>query len=1389
MLKKIVRTLGGDPQKKQLQAYQQLVDEINALEARYEAFSDEELAAQTRHFRARLAAGETLDDILVEAYAVVREVSKRTLGLRHYDVQMIGGIAMHRGTVAEMRTGEGKTLTATLPLYLNALTLNPEWVEKARRTWGDAPEKWMFSPIEGVPVGRGVHLVTVNDYLARRDARWMAPIFDFLGLSVGVLQMASRTEHGQKAYLVDLSKSSPHEDQHQLVMVPRRLAYAADITYGTNSEFGFDYLRDNMKMSLEERVQRGHYYAIIDEVDNVLIDEARTPLIISGPSHEDSENYIRMAQVVRQLRPEDYEINERDRTVVLTEIGETHVEQILGQPLRDPDRPEDITPEQARLLGYLEQALRAEHLYKRNKDYVVQGRKVIIVDHFTGRLMPGRRWSDGLHQAVEAKEGVPVQSESVTYATITIQNYFRMYEKLAGMTGTAVTEAEEFSTIYNLETLAIPTNLDYEASRPDSPFVTLQARDEYGYKYTYYAYKDDPEQKPVFWKRKDYPDVIYRTLEAKLRAVVQEIITYHVIGRPILVGTTSVELSELVSSRLDGVMVRKLAQTLLLRDAWFEKNNAAEDGRQIPALQPLYTPLEKLKTGDMRQLMKSEGLSLPLSPTDEQNLPRLLRLLNLKPEHAERLANVLQSGIPHQVLNARKHTEESQIIAGAGAFGAVTIATNMAGRGVDIKLGGELAEEVITAVNRVLKRNGVDDPYDMSMEERRAALQQLDTAAYGIYSGEVAFFLRYMEQKDRVRELGGLHVIGSERHEARRIDNQLRGRAARQGDPGSSRFYLSLEDELMIRFGGQQLDSLMKRLNVDEAMPISNPLVSRIVEQSQTRVEGANFDVRKHLLEYDDVLNTQRAKIYAQRDRILTKDDLSEDVGEMLEEEVLRRVPEALDDEGGPWKLLSWLEQIQPSMSLGERIFPSYTARLLLENLFGEQALAALQQETEWTVPHQQAQHTLLQLARQAIQAEEQHMLSTVDRLLLDTADRFETQLDERLEALDTFLEGLSLDEQPRSPAQITQELSEVLHISLSLPSEITKALRDDPYSVEDSLRNIIRQATQAIYLKRLVGAVERVLKASLDIPDQVLATADWDEVADQVLAAVQEHYSTQMQTLIGTEESPGQIARDLESNLSRNTGDLTLNEVLGLILALPYGRRQAFDKKSHRRIWEQTTRLTYIYLAAHYLEREEPEEITAEVLDHLQRAMQALKHHWGESTLQSLGEKPLTTLHEKARQGLRAALGEEVFATIEQLPASQIPEDVRPAVADELGRQIQTDAYRQLLLRVISDLWIEYLTQMEALRVSIGLEAYAQRDPLVQYKARAFEMFQNLLRDMRLSTVSRMFRLQSNTSLTAQTARQQKAVVPAPQQSAGETQESGDGKTKRSRRRRRRRK
>jgi len=1280
MLQKFVKTFGGDPNKREVEKVSQVVEEVNVLEAEYEALSDEALRAKTDEFRAYLAQElegiedekerhaveqEALDELLPHAFAAVREASKRTIGLRPYDVQLLGGAVLHQGKIAEMRTGEGKTLVATLPLYLNALT------------------------------GRGVHLVTVNDYLARRDARWMGPIYHALGLTVGILQMASSTENGKKAFLYDPERESPREDQDQMRLVDRRLAYQADITYGTNSEFGFDYLRDNMTMSLDDRVQRGHHYAIVDEVDNVLIDEARTPLIISGPASGDVEWYGKMSRIVRQLRPEDYEVSEKDRTVSLTEIGTAHVEQLLGQPLRDPDRPEDVTPEQARLLGYLEQALRAQTLFKRNKDYLVQGGKVVIVDEFTGRLMPGRRWSDGLHQAVEAKEGVKVEPENVTYATITLQNYFRMYAKLAGMTGTALTEAEEFDKIYKLAVLSIPTNLEYQAFGPEAPLVEVKAKDEEGFEFSYFGRRDDPEREIVFWRRKDFPDAIYRTAEAKLRSIVREIAFYHIQGRPMLVGTTSVESSERLSNRLRAEPVRRLMQVQLLRNTWLEANDRYEDGRRINELEILYRPLDQLRPEELRPLAKE--LDLSLNPEEPANLSRLLTILKLRPEDEPRLKGVLQGGIPHQVLNARKHTEESQIIAGAGAFGAVTIATNMAGRGVDIKLGGELAEEVLSAAARVLRRAGYKDPYDMSLQERREALQKADPALYGIYETEVQFFLKYFEDMERVRELGGLHIVGSERHEARRIDNQLRGRAARQGDPGSSRFFLSLEDDLMRMFGGDQVKNLMERLSIDDDYPMQARLVSNMIEQSQHRVEGANFDVRKHLLEYDDVLNSQRMRIYGQRDRVFEKEDLSEDVNELLRQEVGRRVDEA--SAGGElWRLLAWLEQIQPIAPGPDGIFPSFVYKILL----GELNAAGGDPKA-----------SLIDLARRALQADQDYFLHLTQDLIDRAGESLDEQIDERLEVLDTALDGLQegLESEERRPAAILEEFSGLARVPFRLDSTQQTQLVNDPRDLSDVLRGQVEAYVTSVTVTRLVGTIEFRLGESLGLSPSELQALDWDEVAQRIETRLQEALDGRMERLLGKE---GQIVRDLEAALARLPSPLDDQAKLQLLALMSQGTSTYFDAKTHRQMRQVFIRLHYVHLASRLLENVNAGALEEEVLEHLQNAQQAQRLAFGQSEATRLGAPPAS-------------------------PPSQTGGTGGGAI-EALGSRIQAQIYRQVLLGAISELWVDYLTRVEALRVSIGLEAYAQRDPLVQYKTQASEMFQTLLADIRAAVIGRIF-------------------------------------------------
>ncbi len=1292
MLQKFVKVFGGDPNKREIEKTTDIVDQINDLEAQFEALSDEDLRLKTDEFRKHLVQElegiedederrqveqELLDGLLPEAYAVVREAAKRTIGQRPYDVQLIGGIVLHQGKIAEMRTGEGKTLVATLPLYLNALT------------------------------GRGVHLVTVNDYLARRDARWMGAIYHFLGLSVGILQMAAATENGKKAFLFDPTRESPREDQEGMRLVERVEAYQADITYGTNSEFGFDYLRDNMVMRAEEKVQRGHYYAIVDEVDNVLIDEARTPLIISGPASGDVEWYAKMAVLVRQLKAEDYEVSEKDHSVSLTEIGTVHVEQLLGQPLRDPDRPEDVTPEQAHLLGFLEQALRAQHLFKRNKDYLVQGGKVIIVDEFTGRLMPGRRWSDGLHQAVEAKEGVKVEPENVTYATITLQNYFRMYKKLAGMTGTALTEAEEFDKIYKLPVLPVPTNLEYQAFGSDAPLVEVKAKDEDGFDYTYFARADDPQKQVYLWRRKDYPDVIYRTAEAKLRSIVREITTYHVQGRPMLVGTTSVEGSERLSTRLRAEPIRRLLQILLIRSAWMEKNDRFEDGRLIPELQPLNAPLEQLRPEDLRPMAKELGLSL--NPEDASNLKRLLDILNLHEPDGDRLKSVLQGGVPHQVLNARKHTEESMIIAGAGAFGAVTIATNMAGRGVDIKLGGDLAEEILSGVNRVLRKAGIQDPYDMPLQERREALQKVDPSLYGIYETEAKYFLNFFDEMERVRELGGLHIIGSERHEARRIDNQLRGRAARQGDPGSSRFYLSLEDDLMRMFGGDQVKGVMERFSIDDDYPLQARLVSNMIEQSQHRVEGANFDIRKHTLEYDDVLNAQRQRIYSQRDRIFEKEDLVEDVNELLAQEVTRRVKEGHETEEY-WRLLAWLEQVQPPFNSPQGIFPPFTYKLLLDALNASAS---------------DLRTALLDLAARAIQADQEHFLTaTLDQIEHAGLD-LKTQIDDRTDSLDTALDGLAdnTEEETRRPNVILEELSGLVRIPFKLDSTQLTQLVNEPKELADELRAQVEAYVTFTTITRLANTIEFRLGEPLGLNPVELQELDWSDVESQVQERVRQALAVRQEKLLGTD---GQILHDLDSALERITDqdDQTKLRLLGL---MSQGTSTSFDTRTHRQVRQVFTRLHYVYLAGDMLRNSDNQLLEEDVLDHLQKAQQAQRGAWGESERVRLGEN-----------------------------APAIP-------VEEMGHSIQTQIYRQVLLGAITELWVDYLTRVEALRVSVGLEAYAQADPLVKYKSQASEMFQSLLGDIRAAVIGRIFLYQPRAAAAQAETEASSARRPEP--------------------------
>ncbi|MEA5078471.1 MAG: hypothetical protein VB013_07860 [Anaerolineaceae bacterium] len=1348
VLQSLARMFGGDPHKREIEKASLIVDVINGFEDEFEKLSDDALKAKTAEFRQRLADGETLDDLLPEAFAVVREASKRTIGLRHYDIQMIGGIVLHQGKIAEMRTGEGKTLVGTLPVYLNAIT------------------------------GKGVHVVTVNDYLARRDARWMAPVYTLLDLSVGVLQMATRTENGKKAFMVDLSKTNSREDLHQLELVDRSKAYQADIVYGTNSEFGFDYLRDNLTMSLEERVQRGHYFAIVDEVDNILIDEARTPLIISGPASEDTEWYVKMAQLVRQLNPEDYEVNEKDRQVSLTEVGEVHVEAVLGQPLRDPDRPEDITPEQARLWGYLEQSLKAQHLYRRNKDYIVQGGKVVIVDEFTGRLMPGRRWSEGLHQAVEAKENVNIEPENVTYATITIQNYFRMYEKLSGMTGTALTEAEEFNKIYKLEVQPVPMNLEYQAFRSDSPLVLVEKKDAKGYPLQYYSKRGDTSSTPVFWRRQDYPDLVYRTEEGKLRAITADIIHYYVKGQPMLVGTTSVEHSERLSMRLSAEPLRRLVQVLMVRDTWVEKN-AKSPELEVKELTSLNRDITDINTNELRQFSRQAGLT-SINPEDPENLPHVLKLLDLVPEDKDRLSAILQGGIPHQVLNARKHDEESQIIAHAGAFGAVTIATNMAGRGVDIKLGGELTEEVIADVIRVLDSVGVDDPYNMSNEARRKALKELTVEQYGIYEESVATFLNYFTDMEKVRALGGLHVIGTERHEARRIDNQLRGRAARQGDPGSSRFYLSLEDELMRLFGGVQMENLMGRLRVDPSLPIESGLIGRMVEQSQERVEGNNFDVRKHLLEYDDVLNDQRNRIYTERDRAFKKDDLHDDVSQILHTELQERIPKALKDEEGPWKLLAYLEEVQPSMAFeqeGIRV-PSFTM---------SEVVKEFHTRYDKKKPGQEVKDILLELAAESLKVENEHILSTSEGLFDKTRTSMEQILDERLDTLDTYFEGLEAGGEEgtpvRRPQEILEELSGLVRTQLRLSNDELRRLPNAEKDVKQAIARQINSGMMMLAITRLIGAFERRLDDTLNIRPNQLVDLDWKEIVAGLEQALRTSLDKRSETLLSAQ---GPISQNIDSFLSRasNFDPDDDNNVVDILMNMSVGNRMAIDPKTHQRVMRRVTLINYIYLAATFLINASPAGITEEILNHLLDAQSRLEVAWGKIEFErfKLSDLPLSAFDAPTRKALTEALGDEAVSALDTKKGSDLSETEVETVATVLGRRMQNGIYRHILVTTISDLWVDYLTRMDALRVSIGLEAYAQRDPLVQYKSQASEMFRVLLSEIRAGVIGRMYLYQPRRAAAPENVGKGGGNVTAAGLPVDASADSNDSKKKRKR-------
>jgi preprotein translocase subunit SecA len=894
MFKGLMKTVFGDPNQKEINKLNPLVEEINQLEAETEKMSDAEIRQMIAEFRTELrektdesrtevaslrqevieSAGkerqqlqikleqsekrllkqedELLNAIKARVFAAVREASRRTIGLRHYDVQMVGGAILHEGKVVEMRTGEGKTLVATTTVALNAL------------------------------MGRGVHVITVNDYLAKRDCQWMGPVYHFLDLSIAVIQNAGGGGVDKASFQFDPEYHSEDDRFEKLRPITRQQAYSCDITYGTNNEFGFDYLRDNMLTDLSRIAQRERHYAIIDEVDNILIDEARTPLIISGQAEESSELYHRFAQLVRPLKrssqesvedeesePDgDYVVDEKSRITYLTERGVEKIEQALGVENLYEGESAAMTP-------YLENALKAHALFKRDVDYVVQNGEVIIVDEFTGRLMHGRRYSEGLHQAIEAKEAVHVRNESFTWATITFQNFFRMYDKLAGMTGTAETEAEEFNDIYELDVVVLPTNVEYRSIQ--GALIEEKTRDEGVTKTTYRS----PDNQEFYYKRVDYPDVVYKNPQAKFKAVAEEIKERQAAGQPVLVGTIAIETSEYLSKLLE------------------------------------------------------------------------------------------RQGVEHEILNAKNHEREASIITQAGRPGRVTIATNMAGRGVDILLGGNpegLARDE-------LRRTGED-------------LTQVDPQHWE------SSFSKWAERcaRDRVKvlELGGLHVVGTERHDARRIDNQLRGRAGRQGDPGSSRFFVSLQDDLMRRFGGQNVANLMERFGVEDDIPIEAGIVSKSIENSQTKVEGHNFDIRKHLLKYDDVINQQREVMYGERRRILGSASIKDSVRNLIDDKISELVQTYLPGEfPEEWDLAALHSEVRAVMPLPPTLTSSEWSNISRAEI--EEQLLALADD------HYEALEKEVG-PEQMRQYEKQLMLRVVDTLWV-----------RHLTALDALRDGIGL--------------------------------------------------------------------------------------------------------------------------------------------------------------------------------------------------------------------------------------------------------------------------------------------------------------------------------------------------------------------------------------------
>jgi preprotein translocase subunit SecA len=1401
MFKWLSRLFNGDSNEQIIGELQEYVDQINELEPEYQQLTDAQLRAKTDEFRRRLRIGETLDDLLPEAFAAVREAARRTIEKRHYDVQLIGGIVLHQGKIAEMKTGEGKTLVATLPLYLNALE------------------------------GKGAHLITVNDYLARRDAGWNGPIYHMLGVSV-----ASIAHDFSAIYDPEYLDPKSNLEDERLVHwrpVTRREAYRADITYGTNNEFGFDFLRDNIATRLEQTVQRPLHYAIVDEVDNILIDEARTPLIISGPARAASDDYRyfadrikglrgmeereytalkkeydfadnkRRAEIQRIMDNVDYVVDIKHRGISLSDAGILKLERRLKDDGRIPEDASVYEQEYYELTSYIDNALKAAYLYKRDKDYIVQNGEVIIVDEQTGRTMPGRRWSDGLHESVEAKEGVRVRDETAVYATITIQNYFRMYNKLAGMTGTALTESEEFAKIYKLDVVPIPTHREMI--------------------------------------REDYNDQVFRSEEAKYRAVVREILSRYVYQQPILVGTASIENSERLASYLKPGALKNLALASVLMARLRDAKNVSDETQKAFS-ETLDQPLSQIQFSALRQAAHS--LNLPTDPLSPEILEPFAEMLQV--EDLEGLTEALRNGLPHQVLNAKLHEQEAGIVAQAGRPGAITIATNMAGRGTDILLGGNpeslasayleevgVRREQIKAVAKVVVEGQPTQPvlekqnlpeviggeltkmkrnYDEMLREfdRNPALFMLNRYVEGpaetfpdrwqfvnnVLAGETGMardlarttpglreeliaqiravradlqayrdnsidFLanqlfdqiyaararlittalhgdettarqivastptmdetliegigkikgQIVADADFIREVGGLHIIGTERHEARRIDNQLRGRAGRQGDPGSSRFYISLEDELMRRFGPSidRVKGIMSRAGFEDDMPIELGMISKSIENAQTKVEGYNFDVRKRVVEYDDVMNKQREVIYARRRAILEQGEQQRRLQVLVQRYLgsyaewatgqVKELAAGVFDGNGP-EIERQLARILPgSEQLDlERVRQADDAEL-------EALLLPLIANAE------EQRHTLRLLLEDASEIVPLDQDAAFEQL--KTADRAEIEryLDER------WREETEGDLEQRIKGLFYTELDQM----------VGRYIDDyENWMTGEIERAVEASTTQATGVINIEGAVRRIRPTLPQV----------DTIAPERLAG----------------GSPELVQREFESVI-----------------------RQSYEEGNHLRLFANELQSVLPFIPS------DANIYLIQFADALDGLLQGMPEDGRGTLIQELigqvreGLQPLYakgSLTPDEAQQFNDIVREVWIDALDQLV--QLDEEAQDAglhqmvdrAFDRWRSQIGVDLLnrysRELMLSAIDREWAEYLTAMEDLRQGIGLQGLAQRDPLVAYKTQAFKMFEELLDTIDRTTVKTFF---NNLPRFVAGVQQQQAAAARPRE------------------------